>query len=139
MTAAIAAKPSTERGGATDSRTANNMIRIAGTARRHTRLDGDFVAEAFGPTGRWMPSAVAFGGFGFAAVEELFAEFVVRDALVQDVVGGGEDLVGGGDGAFGVPAAAQHGLRRQTPDTHTPMQTIINFGKRHWARASRIN
>ena len=67
-----------------------------------------------------MPSAVAFGGFGVAAVEELFAEFVVGDALVQDVVGGGEDLVGGGDGAFGVPAAAQHGLRRQNTGHRHP-------------------
>ena len=51
-------------------------------------------------------AAVAFGGFGVAAVEELFAELVVGDALLEDVVGGGEDLVGGGDRGFGVAAAA---------------------------------
>ena len=51
-------------------------------------------------------SSVAFGGLGVAAVEELFPEFVVGDAAVQDVVGGGEDLVAGGDRGFGVAAAA---------------------------------
>jgi hypothetical protein len=39
------------------------------------------------------PAFVAFGVLRVAAVEELFAEFVVGDALVEDVVGGGEDLV----------------------------------------------
>ena len=38
------------------------------------------------------PSGVAFGVLGVAAVEEPFAEFVVGDALVEDVVGGGEDF-----------------------------------------------
>ena len=52
------------------------------------------------------PSAVAFGVLGVAAVEELFAEVLVGDALVEDVVGGGEDLVGGRDRGFGVAAAA---------------------------------
>jgi hypothetical protein len=51
-------------------------------------------------------AAVAFGCFGVAAVEELIAELVVGDALVEDVVGGGEDLVGGRDRGFGVSAAA---------------------------------
>ena len=37
-------------------------------------------------------AAVAFGCFGVAAVEELFAELVVGDALVEDVVGGGRIL-----------------------------------------------
>jgi hypothetical protein len=49
---------------------------------------------------------VAFGVLGVAAVEELFTELVVGDALVEDVVGGGEDLVAGRDGRFGVSAAA---------------------------------
>lgn len=57
-------------------------------------FEGDFVAEA---------ALVALGVFGVAAVEEGFAELVVGDALVEDVVGGGEDLVAGGDGRFGVP------------------------------------
>ena len=51
-------------------------------------------------------AAVAFGVLGVAAVEELFAELVVGDALVEDVVGGGEDLVGGRDGRLRVSAAA---------------------------------
>ena len=41
------------------------------------------------------PSAVAFGVLGVAAAEEFLAEFVVGDALLEDVVGGGEDFVGG--------------------------------------------
>ena len=51
-------------------------------------------------------AAVAFGVLGVAVVEELFAEFMVGDALVEDVVGGGEDFVAGGDRGFGVSAAA---------------------------------
>ena len=51
-------------------------------------------------------SAVALGVLGVSAVEELLAELVVRDVLVEDVVGGGEDLVAGRDRCFGVPAAA---------------------------------
>jgi hypothetical protein len=52
------------------------------------------------------PAAAAFGVLGVAAVEEFLAELVVGDAFVQDVVGGGEDLVGGRDRGFGVSAAA---------------------------------
>ena len=52
------------------------------------------------------PSAAAFGVLGVAAVEEFLAEFVVGDALLEDVVGGGEDLVGGRDRGLGVSAAA---------------------------------
>ena len=51
-------------------------------------------------------AAVAFGVLGVAAVEELVAELVVGDGLVEDVVGGGEDLVAGRDGRFGVAAPA---------------------------------
>lgn len=61
------------------------------------------MAEAFELV--YESAAVAFGVLGVAAVEELFTEFVVGHAAIKDVVGGGEDLVGGGDGAFGVPAA----------------------------------
>ncbi|MEO7514056.1 MAG: hypothetical protein ABIZ91_20135 [Gemmatimonadaceae bacterium] len=35
-------------------------------------------------------AAVALGVFGVAAEEELFAEVVVGDALLEDVVGGGQ-------------------------------------------------
>jgi hypothetical protein len=72
-------------------------------------LEGDLVAEAFELVDE--ASAVAFGVLGVlgvlgvSAVEELFAELVVGDSLVQDVVGGGEDLVAGRDGGFGVSAA----------------------------------
>jgi hypothetical protein len=62
------------------------------------------VAEAFELFDE--PAAVAFGVLGVAAVEELFAEFVVGDALLEHVVGGGEDLVGGRDCGFGVSTAA---------------------------------
>jgi hypothetical protein len=62
------------------------------------------VAEAFELVDE--SSSVAFGGFGVAAVEEVFAEFVVGDAAVKDVVGGGEDFVAGGDRGFGVSASA---------------------------------
>src|SRR5947199_10462455 len=68
------------------------------------RFDGDLVAEAFELVDK--PAAVAFGRFGVAAVEELFAELVIGDAAVEDVVGGGEDLVAGRDRRFGVAAAA---------------------------------
>jgi hypothetical protein len=37
------------------------------------------------------------------AVEERFAELVVGDAALEDVVGGGEDLVGGGDRGLAWP------------------------------------
>jgi hypothetical protein len=40
------------------------------------------------------PTAVALGVLGVAPVEEVLAELVVGDAAVEDVVGGGEDLVG---------------------------------------------
>jgi hypothetical protein len=45
------------------------------------------VAEAFELVDQ--PSLVAFGCFGVAALEELFAELVVGDAAFEDVVGGG--------------------------------------------------
>ncbi len=48
-------------------------------------------------------AAVALGVSGVAAVEERFAELVVGDAALEDVVGRGED-VGGRDGRFGNPA-----------------------------------
>ena len=39
-------------------------------------------------------AAVAVGVVGVAVVEELFAEVVVGDAAVEDVVGGGEESCG---------------------------------------------
>ena len=66
-------------------------------------LEGDLVAEAFELVDE--SAFVAFGVLGVSPVEELLAELVVGDALVQDVVGGGEDLVAGRDGGFGVSAA----------------------------------
>jgi hypothetical protein len=54
-------------------------------------LEGDLVAEALDFADQ--AAAVALGVLGVAAVEELFAELVVRNALVEDVVGGGKDLV----------------------------------------------
>jgi hypothetical protein len=59
------------------------------------------VAEALELVDEAAP--VAFGVLGVAAVEELFAELVVGDALAEDVVGGGEDLVACCDRRFGCP------------------------------------
>jgi hypothetical protein len=53
-------------------------------------LEGDLVAEAFELFDESAP--VAFGGLGVFAVEEVLAELVVTDALLEDVVGGGEIL-----------------------------------------------
>jgi hypothetical protein len=71
-------------------------------------LEGDLVAEAFELFDE--PVAVTVGVLGVSAVEEFLAEIVVGDALVEDVVGGGEDLVSGRDGRFGVAAAALDAL-----------------------------
>ena len=56
-------------------------------------FEDDLVAEAFELSDE--SAAVAFGVLCVAAVEELLAELVVGNAAVEDVVGGGEDLVGG--------------------------------------------
>lgn len=45
-------------------------------------------------------AAVAIGVLGVAAVEELLAELVVGDAAIEDVGGGGQDLVSGRGGRF---------------------------------------
>ena len=55
-------------------------------------------------------AAVAFGGLGVAAAEEFLAEFVVGDAAVEDVVGGGEDLVFSSLGVFALCLWILHGL-----------------------------
>ena len=67
-------------------------------------FEDDFVAEAFELVDE--PAAVAVGRFDVAAVEELFAEFVVGDVVAEDVVGDGEDFVAGRDRGLCVSAAA---------------------------------
>jgi hypothetical protein len=76
-----------------ESKIALRVEESVGSGGLGERLEGDLVAEAFELVDQ--AAFLAFGVLGVASVEELSAELVVGDALVQDVVGGGEDLVGG--------------------------------------------
>jgi hypothetical protein len=92
---------------AAESKMTSCVERLVGLGCVREWFQGDLVAEAFKLADE--SPAVAFGGLGVAPVEEFLAELVVGDALPEDVVGGGEDLVAGGDGGFGVAAAAFDG------------------------------
>ena len=64
-------------------------------------------------------AAVALGVLGVAAVEELLAELVIGNAAIEDVVGGGQDLVAGRDGRFGV-SARDGGFLPTSDDKNSP-------------------